>query len=163
MLRHRWAWLLAAALASVAADDGDRLLPRCLLDTGDLDFARSDGDASAHLVREGRYLQLQEEALTAREFSLEFRNNAALSYLLQGDTTAADVSFATLARFCDARWDWRRSDGGHGPAETAPVGLLAPCLAVYKNWHWALSARPAGGDGPLMDPARELARGPRVP
>ena len=130
------------------------ILPRCLVLTDDLDGSDGSeadgGDAGQSLLRQGRYEELRDVAFAdfGAVRSLAFRSNAALSYVLEGDHVRADLALARLAAFCDSRRE---------VLTTTAVGFLAPCIAVFKNWHWTLAARPRPAGEELSDKIRGLS------
>lgn len=107
-------------------------------------FEWSDGGDTVAL------LASMDALLESADFSasLEMRNNAALAYLLAGETHVADVAFSGLARWCG----WPDLS-----ASSETSAEPSSCLAVFKNWCWALAARPQGGDHALWDAVRSLA------
>ncbi|KAJ8610494.1 hypothetical protein CTAYLR_007775 [Chrysophaeum taylorii] len=130
----------------------ERLVPRALVS---LEGLPARAQFSPTTRRTGSELFNAEEtpaidALNAKlealdlEASLELRNNAALAYLVRGDTHVADVALAGLASWC-------------GEAAVAPATIVEPCLAIFKNWCWALAARDKGGDHALWGYVREWA------
>lgn len=74
--------VLACGVAEeVPLRDDERLMPSCLLDTSDVPLCGVDEDGGAELVLSGRYVELQEMAMSVTSpCSLELRNNAALSW-----------------------------------------------------------------------------------
>ena len=142
--RPRW---LVVLVAACGAREPDRMLPTTLVVPDDIVVDGVDGDAGASLVRSGRYGELRELAMTEGLVqSVEFRNNAALTYLLEGDTLAADIAFSRLAAWCETRWNSSDFYGGARDFAGADALVLSPCLAIYKNWYWALAARPLPSD-----------------
>ena len=138
----RWALAVVVALGGGRAAEEGLVMPEAFFDDRAIPIGVVDGDAGASLVRAGRYGEVLALVREAASPSLELRNNAALGYLLRGETLAADIAFKGLAAFCDARWDPARRWGGAADLGAAAVEVLAPCLAVYRNWAWSLAARP---------------------
>ncbi|KAH8084537.1 macrocin-O-methyltransferase [Aureococcus anophagefferens] len=142
--RPRW---LVVLVAACGAREPERMLPTTLVVPDDIVVDGVDGDAGASLLRSGRYGELRELAMTEGLVqSVEFRNNAALTYLLEGDTLAADIAFSRLAAWCETRWNSSDFYGGARDFAGADALVLSPCLAIYKNWYWALAARPLPSD-----------------
>eukprot|EP00633_Aureoumbra_lagunensis_P002057 CAMPEP_0197291560 /NCGR_PEP_ID=MMETSP0890-20130614/17077_1 /TAXON_ID=44058 ORGANISM="Aureoumbra lagunensis, Strain CCMP1510" /NCGR_SAMPLE_ID=MMETSP0890 /ASSEMBLY_ACC=CAM_ASM_000533 /LENGTH=525 /DNA_ID=CAMNT_0042764731 /DNA_START=105 /DNA_END=1682 /DNA_ORIENTATION=+ len=106
----------------------DKIVPSALIVIeGDLARAKDADDAGIFLMKEKKYEELRARVMNlGEEASLELRINTGLSYLRQGDTQVSDVIFSKMARWCD----------DHAQDNS----ILTACLAVHKNWCWALKA-----------------------
>ena len=113
----------------------ETFVPRTLVETDDIPLNGEDAsDAGAALVKSGAYAELRQAAQTTSA-SFELRANAALTYLLEGDLTTADIVLSHLARWCRTKWNKTLPDNDE------IAWLHAPCGAVKKNLFWTLETR----------------------
>ena len=113
----------------------ETFVPRTLVETDDIPLNGEDStDAGAALVKSGAYAELRQVAQTTSA-SFELRANAALTYLLEGDLTTADIVLSHLARWCRTKWNKTLPDNDE------IAWLHAPCGAVKKNLFWTLETR----------------------
>ena len=78
-------------LILVVAIADETFVPRTLVETDDIPLNGEDStDAGAALVKQGAYAELRQVAQTTSA-TLELRANAALTNLLEGDLTTADI------------------------------------------------------------------------
>lgn len=137
--RPRW---LVVLVAACGAREPERMLPTTLVVPDDIVVDGVDGDAGASLLRSGRYGELRELAMTEGLVqSVEFRNNAALTYLLEGDTLAADIAFSRLAAWCETRWNSSDFYGGARDFASSDALVVAPCLTRAGAGRWRRGSR----------------------
>ena len=128
MRSHALGALLLLVVHVAIADE--TFVPRTLVETDDIPLHGEDStDAGAALVKSGAYAELRQVAQTTSA-SFELRANAALTYLLEGDLTTADIVLSHLARWCRTKWTKSMPD------DDAIAWLHAPCGAVKKNLFW---------------------------
>ena len=102
MRSHALGALLLLFVHDAIADE--TFVPRTLVETDDIPLDGEDStDAGAALVKSGAYAELRQVA-ERRDASFELRANAALTYLLEGDLTTADIVLSHLARWCRTKW-----------------------------------------------------------
>ena len=133
MHSHALGALLLLCVHDAVADE--TFVPRTLVETDDIPLNGEDAtDAGAALVKSGAYAELRQAAQTTSA-SFELRANAALTYLLEGDLTTADIVLSHLARWCRTKWTKSMPDNDE------IAWLHAPCGAVKKNLFWTLETR----------------------